>query len=292
MADLIAQLEFGPRVPGTRAHRRCADWLAEQLRVSVEHAEDVRRQSFFHIPPPPPGADSSAGVDTLAHWNIIATFKPEAPDRLMLCAHWDSRRWADEDPDTSRRRDPVPGANDGASGVAVLLEMARMMSAVPPPIGVDIVLFDAEDQGTPNRLDEFLIGSRWFASRARNYRPMAVVLLDMIGDRDLIIPRERYSDSLAPALTNLVWETASRLGLEAFTDSVGAAVIDDHLPFLFRAIPAVDIIDFDYAYWHTVDDTADKVSAQSLATVGHLVTELVYRTPVDRLRTSVQLPSE
>jgi Zn-dependent M28 family amino/carboxypeptidase len=288
MADVIAQTEFGPRVPGSEAHRRCADWLAAQLRESVKHAEDVRRQIFFHIPPAPLREDSTVDLDTVALCNIIAAFKPRTPDRLMLCAHWDSRRWADQDPDTSKHREPVLGANDGASGVAVLLELARMMSAVPPPIGIDIVLFDAEDQGAPDRPDEFLVGSRWFASQARNYRPMAVILLDMIGDRDLSIPREVYSDSLAPVLTDLVWETAARLGLVEFVDSVGVAVVDDHLPFLFNGIPAVDIIDFEYEYWHTVDDTPDKVSAQSLATVGRLVTELIYHTPVERLRTSVR----
>jgi hypothetical protein len=276
-ADVVRQLEFGPRVPGTEAHRRCADWLASELRKTTE---EVRRQAFFHIPPAAPGSDLRSS-DTLALWNIIASFQPRHPRRITICAHWDSRRWADQDPDSSRHNDPVPGANDGASGVAVCLELARMMGQVPPPFGVDVILFDAEDQGHSEDVSEFIIGSQWFVRQAPNYRPQAVILLDMIGDRDLAIPREGYSDTLAPGLTDLVWNTAARLGLTAFVDTVSGPVVDDHLPFLFNRIPAVDLIDFEYTYWHTVDDTADKVSVESLATIGRLLTELIYRTPIE-----------
>ena len=219
-ADVEKQLEFGPRVPGTEAHRRCADWLASELR---KNTEEVRRQAFRHIPPAAPGSDVLSS-DTLALWNIMASFEPRSPNRITICAHWDSRRWADHDPDSSRHNDPVPGANDGASGVAVCLELARMMGQVPPPFGVDIILFDAEDQGFSEDVSEFIIGSQWFVSQAPNYRPKALILLDMIGDRDLSIPREGYSDTLAPGLTDLVWTTAARLGLSAFVDTVAGPV--------------------------------------------------------------------
>jgi Zn-dependent M28 family amino/carboxypeptidase len=178
----------------------------------------------------------------------------------------------------------VPGANDGASGVAVCLELARMMAAAPPPLGVDIALFDGEDQGRPDHPEEYLIGSKWYVRQAASYRPLAVILLDMVGDRDLSLPREAFSDSLAPALTDLVWQTAARLQLPAFVDSVAGAVVDDHLPFLFNRIAAVDIIDFDYPYWHTLEDTADKVSAASLEQVGQLMRELIYYTPIQAYR--------
>jgi hypothetical protein len=275
------QLEFGPRVPGTEAHRRAADWIAAELRKTTEQ---VRRQAFFHTLPESGAARRGGLKDTLPLFNLIASFAPEKADRIMICAHWDSRPWADEEPDSSLHEFPVPGANDGASGVAVGLELARILGLTPPPLGVDIVFFDGEDLGTSDDLGQFLLGSKWFVSRAPNYRPLAVILVDMIGDADLQIPKERFSDSLAPALTQLVWDKAASLGLSAFVDSVGLPVVDDHLPFLFSGIPAVDLIDFDYPYWHTLADTADKVSPESLAVVGRLLSALIYDTPVEEYR--------
>ena len=279
LADVEKQLGFGPRVPGTEAHRRCAQWLARELRATTQH---VVAQEFRLVPPG--DSVSPAPTDTLTHWNIIAAFNRESTDRIMICAHWDSRRWADQDPDSARHRDPVPGANDGGSGVAVCLELARIMGESPPPFGVDLVLFDGEDQGRPSHPEEFLMGSKWYVRQAPGYRPLAVILLDMIGDRDLGLPREAYSDTLAPALTDLVWQSAARLALPAFTDSIGGAVVDDHLPFLFSGIAAVDIIDFSYPHWHTIEDTTDKVSAESLDQIGRLIRELIYYTPVEDFR--------
>jgi glutaminyl-peptide cyclotransferase len=278
LSHVQSQVDFGPRVPGTEGHRRCADWLALEL---SKYTDDVRRQAFYYVPLTDLG---KRGTDTVYLWNIMAAFRTDAPYRIMMCAHWDSRPWADQDPDSANHNTPIPGANDGGSGVAVCLELARLMSAVPPDIGVDLVLFDGEDQGPSGKVNEYLIGSRWFASKAPNYRPLAVILLDMVGDRDLGIVREAYSDSLAPGLTDLVWATADSLGLTEFSDSVGTHVIDDHLPFLFNGIPAVDIIDFDYAYWHTVEDTMDKVSAESLERIGRLMVALIYRTPAESYR--------
>lgn len=275
------QVAFGPRIPGTEGHRRCADWLAEEL---GRHTQAVRRQAFYHV-----GPDSAMGApDTMQLTNLIASFKPELPLRLTICAHWDSRPRADEDPDSTRHDEPVPGANDGASGVAVCLELARLLGATPPPLGVDILLFDAEDQGPSGEVDEYLIGSRWFVSQAHNYRPLAVILLDMIGDAQLNVAREAFSDSLAPGLTDLIWRIADSLALDAFVDTVGYHVIDDHLPFLLNGIPAVDLIDFDYAPWHTVSDTPDQVSSESLATVGRLLLALIYHTPAGTLEQAVR----
>jgi glutaminyl-peptide cyclotransferase len=287
--DVRQQLDFGARVPGSEAHRRCAEWILDRLRTTTEH---VSRQKFHHVLP---ATDPryAALPDTLELSNLIASFRPELTRRILICAHWDSRPWADEDPDSTRRELPVPGANDGASGVAVGLELARILGLAPPPFGVDLVFFDGEDLGTSDDLSEFLVGSKWFAAQARNYRPMAVILLDMIGDADLKIAREGFSDSLAFGLTQLVWDQAGRLGLAAFVDSVGTPVIDDHLPFLFNGIPALDLIDFDYPHWHTTADTADKVSAASLATIGRLLVALVYETPAEsyeQLRTGVPRP--
>ena len=272
-ADVVTQVNFGPRIPGTAGHRRCADWLAAEL---SKHTETVRRQAFYHV------KDTAGGSpDTLHLFNLIASFNPDNPRRIAICAHWDTRPFADEDPDTLQRLEPVPGANDGASGVAVCLELARLLGATPPPFGVDLILFDAEDQGPRGHTDEYLIGSRWFASQARQYRPVALLLMDMVGDAHLNIPREGYSDSLAPGLVDLVWGAADSLGLSGFVDTVGPHVIDDHLPFLLNGIPAIDLIDFDFPEWHTVSDTPDKVSAESLEQVGRLMRHIIYHTPLE-----------
>lgn len=289
MNDVVVQIDFGPRVPGTDAHRKAAEWLAAELSKTTS---DVRRQSFFHLEPPPPDSGAGWTPDTLPLWNIIASYGSKGGERVMFCAHWDSRPWADEEPDSALHMTPIPGANDGASGVAVLLEMARILGQRPPPFGVDLVFFDGEDMGRREHPEEYLVGSSWFVHQARNYRPLAVVLLDMIGDSNLSIGREMYSDSLAPRLTDLVWETAARLNLGAFVDSLAHSVIDDHIPFLLRGIPAVDIIDFDYPHWHTLADTPDKLSVESLETVGRLLVELVYRTPVERYKAATFGPRE
>jgi glutaminyl-peptide cyclotransferase len=283
MAHVQTQVAFGPRVPGTEAHRRCGDWLAEEL---SRHSKAVRRQSFYHVRP-----GDSQKADTMQLFNLMASFRTESTRRLAICAHWDSRPWADEDPDTANHSQPVPGANDGASGVAVCLELARLLGTVEPPFGVDLLLFDAEDQGERGDAQEYLIGSRWFVSQARNYRPVAVILLDMIGDSSLNISREAYSDSLAPALVDLIWHTADSLHLDGFVDSVGYHVIDDHLPFVLNGIPAVDLIDFDYPAWHTVADTPEKVSARSLEAVGRVLTTLVYHTPIEVIEKAARAKS-
>lgn len=201
----------------------------------------------------------------------------------MLCAHWDSRPRADKDPDSTRHTQPVPGANDGASGTAVLLEMARVLAAFPPEIGVDIVLFDLEDLGDygadddPDSLNPFSIGAAYFVSQRGQYTPRYGILLDMIGDKDLHIKKEGYSQAAAPLLLEQIWAAAEKVGADAFVDSHGVAITDDHVPFLRQGIPVVNLIDFDYPYWHTVADTPDKCSPASLQQVGDVLVEMLYR---------------
>jgi peptidase M28-like protein len=279
-AHVVTQVNFGPRTPGTEGHRRCADWLAAEL---TKYTETVKRQTFYHV------LTKDSLADTMHLFNIIASFVPDNPRRLAICAHWDSRPWSDEDPDTLKRSLPVPGANDGGSGVAICLELARLLGAAPPPCGVDLILFDAEDQGPRGRTDEYLIGSRWFVSQARQYRPVAVILLDMVGDAQLNISREGFSDSLAPGLVDLVWGVADSLGLSGFVDTVGYHVIDDHLPFLLNGIPAIDLIDFQYTQWHTASDTPEWVSAESLEQVGRLLRHLIYHTPLEEIQRAARL---
>jgi hypothetical protein len=208
-------------------------------------------------------------------WNLVARFRAAEPRRLLFAAHWDTRAWADRDPDPARRSDPVPGANDGASGVAVLLEVARSLKAAAPPVGVDLVLFDGEDQGTDEAPDGWCQGARRYAAVAPGPAPEHAVLLDMVGDRDLRIPWEGYSAARAPETLAWFFARATRLAPEVFVPEEGRPVFDDHVPLLDAGIPAIDVIDFEYAYWHTVSDLPEQVSAASLEAVGKVVLSLV-----------------
>ncbi|MCB0304553.1 MAG: M28 family peptidase [Calditrichaeota bacterium] len=273
--QLVKQCDFGSRVPGSEGHRTCGDFLLAELR---RYSDRVSEQTFTYT-------DKKDSSRVYRGRNMIASFnlQPEKGYRVMLCAHWDSRPFADKDPDSSRHADPVPGANDGASGTAVLLEMARVLDAFPPEIGVDIVLFDLEDLGDygaedhPDSLNPFSIGAAYFAAHREQYTPRYGILLDMIGDQDLRIKKEAYSQAAAPLLMDQIWAAAKTAGATAFIDSTGVAITDDHVPFLRQGIPVVNLIDFDYPYWHTVADTPDKCSPASLQQVGDVLVEMIYR---------------
>lgn len=208
--------------------------------------------------------------------NIIASFYPEKTRRILLCAHWDTRPFADKETDPELKKLPILGANDGASGVAVLLEIASIISKKEPKWGVDIVLFDAEDYGSEQRGVEFCVGSKFFAKNLGNYRPEFGILLDMIGDKDLNIYKEGYSDLYARDIVDLIWDLAKKLKVECFKDSVKYFMVDDHLPLISAGIPCVDLIDFDYPYWHTLSDTPDKCSPKSLEQVGKVLLKILY----------------
>ena len=242
------QVSLGPRIPGTDGHTRLVEWLVDELE---EQGWDVQIQ------------ESSLLNKPLR--NVIAMSPDPEPSGpwIILGAHYDTRMHADNDPDPANRNQPVPGANDGASGVAVLLELAR---TIPDdyPGNIWLVFFDAEDNGRLPGWD-WILGSRAFVAQLAE-QPDAVVILDMIGDADLNIMMERNSD---PTLVAEIWEQAANLGYSnQFIAVPGYAILDDHTPFLEAGIPAVDVIDFDYAYWHTIEDTTDKVSADSLQIVG------------------------
>ena len=262
---LRIQCDFGPRYPGSTGHKNCLDFLVKELKTV---ADRVVQQPFQHTDP---NTDK-----TYTMTNVIASFGNQG-DRLLLCAHWDTRPWADQDPDPENRDKPIIGANDGASGVAVLLELARIFNGSPPPMGVDIVLFDGEDSGYSNNPRSWCLGSRYFTQNKQyNYQPRYAILLDMIGDRDLHIPIEMNSQRYAPDVVDLVWSKAEELGLGVFDRSPGPQMIDDHLELLQVGIPAIDIIDFDYPYWHTLQDTEDKCSPESLGIIGTLLVHLIY----------------
>lgn len=266
---LKEQVAFGPRNPNSKGHKSCLDYLERTLR---QFADEVTLQPFT----------TQGYGETLALTNIIAKFKPSATARILLCAHWDTRPRADMDTNKTRRSQPILGANDGASGVAVLLELAALLKANPPEIGVDIVLFDGEDYGYEGDLAKYMLGSRYFAQhKAPNYNPRFGILLDMVGDKFLEIPHEQHSLRYAPDIVSLVWTKARELGYLQFVDLPGEAVSDDHLPLNEAGIKTIDIIDFNYPdptnrFWHTHDDVPENCSAESLEAVGTVITHVVY----------------
>jgi Zn-dependent M28 family amino/carboxypeptidase len=202
--------------------------------------------------------------------NVIA-YRGTEPPQIILAAHYDTRIFADKDPDPSKQMEPPPGANDGASGVAVLLELARVLPEDSVPLW--LVFFDAEDNGHIAGWD-WILGSQAFVAEL-NFRPEAVVIIDMIGDADLNIFIEKTSDQ---PLVNEIWTVARELGYDGeFIPNPKHSILDDHTPFLQAGIPAVAIIDFDYPYYHTTQDTVDKVSAESLEIVGNTLQEWLAR---------------
>jgi len=267
------QVAFGPRVPGTEAHAAMRAWLERELTATGARLE---WQRF---------TDSTLGRPLELH-NLIARFGPEHGRRVLLCAHYDSRPFSDQDPDSAMRATPVPGANDGGSGVAVLLEIAELMKRQPPPVGVDLVFFDGEDLGRSERPDEFSLGARGYAARlperGEDARPVAGFLFDMVGDRDLQIYPEVVGAQRAANLSALVLEAARRTGASHFHPDPKYPLTDDHIPLLDAGLPTVDIIDFDYPAWHTHRDLPDQVSPASLAEVARVAAWLVYRSPLAR----------
>ena len=260
---LERQVAFGSRVPGTEAHRRCERWLVDRLERWGAAVEPDRFEY------------RDGDGETWPLVNIVARFGPTGGGRLLLVAHWDSRPWADRDPDPQRRNRPFPAANDGASGVAVLLEIGRNLARVPPPRGVDLLFTDGEDLGREGSIEGFCRGTIRFAARGVSQYRRAIVV-DMVGDADLRIPVEGYSLRQAPEVVDWVWKRARRLSPQVFSTNRGPFVYDDHMPLLQAGLPAVDLIDFDYPYWHTARDDLDAVSAASLEAVGRVLLSLVY----------------
>ncbi len=265
-----AQVEFGPRIPNTEGHRRTGDWILQHLR---DTADSVEEQSFEHV---------TQDGDTLELRNLIGKFRPEMTERVLYVAHWDSRPKADQSANLGDQQRPLPGANDGASGVAVLLGVADVLARIPPTFGVDLVMVDGEDFGDFGQGIDVLLGARYYARHLdpAQPKPLFAVVFDMVGDADLTFVQESGSMARAPEVVERVWSTASRLGYgRIFRSQRGGPITDDHIPLLDAGIRAIDVIDFDYgpnnSYWHTVDDTPDKVSAESLQAVGDVAIALV-----------------
>jgi glutaminyl-peptide cyclotransferase len=269
-AYLTEQVAFGPRVAGAQGHARQLAWMKDFFR-SVG-ADTVVAQPFTHV---------TREGKTLQLTNVFARFGLSNPERILLVAHWDTRPRADNSPDPEDRRHPVPGANDGASGVAVLMELAQFFRENPPPIGVDILLTDGEDYGPGD--DDMYLGARWFAAHLPpGYRVKHALVLDMVADPDAHFGIEERSRKAAPASVARVWGLAREMGYGAtFPDSSAGEIEDDHVPLIEAGIPAVEIIDLDFgpgnSFWHSTRDLPSNASRETLFRVGEVVAELVYR---------------
>lgn len=281
-AYVARQCSFGPRVPGTAAHQACLDWMV----------------SFFKHT----GADTvivQNGEKTLYDGtkkpvrNVIAVYGQSNENRIMLCSHWDSRPFADQESDSSLHHEAIDGADDGASGVGVLMEIARIVSANQPSSGVDIVLFDLEDWGAPEWESQgsdngWCLGSEYWAKHTHfpGYKAQYGILLDMVGGAETRFYREYYSETNVKWLNDKVWSAANSAGLSnRFIDKTGGAITDDHIPVMrYAGIPCIDIVAYNPEgdagfpeYWHTHRDNMDNISKATLADVGKLILTLLYQ---------------
>lgn len=271
--DFVAkQVAFGPRVPNSAAHIMCGNWLVEQFKAYG--AKVITQETIVRAYDGTP----------LKAKNIIAAYKPELANRIILSAHWDTRPIADED--TERTLDPILGANDGGSGVGVLLEMARLFNSQLPSIGVDIILWDAEDYGKPGYENSYCLGSQYWAvnKHTANYQARYGINLDMVGAPDATFLKEGYSMGRASGIVQKVWSTGQRLGYGKYfsTQRVGS-IVDDHVYMNDPGgVKTIDIIDMSpeggfFDAWHTHDDDMDVISRETLKAVGQTVAELVYQ---------------
>lgn len=268
-AYVKAQVDFGPRNPGSEGHANALAYMTEELRRYSGGQVFVQR------------FQTEGYNETLNLANVIAAFNPSAETRIMLCAHWDSRPRADQDSNPSDAGKPILGANDGASGVGVLLELARIFAENPPPIGVDIVFFDGEDYGVESDLSKYFLGSRhWSANPpVAGYMPRFAILLDMVGGANPRFPKEGFSMNYAAPVVEQVWSIASELGhSSAFLSETSQPVADDHMILNQNyGLPTINIIHYPFPeYWHTSDDTMDNIRPETLQAVGDVLLELIY----------------
>ncbi|MHC5040457.1 MAG: M28 family peptidase [Planctomycetota bacterium] len=276
-ASAFAYLEhlcrMGPRAPGTPGAKTAREFMVRELKKWTEEVHEI----------PFEGREPGAGK-TYTLTNIFARLHPELSPRVLLVTHWDTRLWADLDPDPKNHNTPIVGANDGGSGVAVILELCRLFAAHPPKVGVDVFFTDGEDLGRPRSRD-YWQGSIHFAQGGcpvKDYKPLWAIVLDMVGDKDLKILKDPFSLKYAPELVARIWKTAEKRGYgKHFVNDVGTPIKDDQVPlYEGMKIPGVLLIDFEYGpkhkFFHTLEDTLDKCSAESLRIVGEVVAEVIY----------------
>jgi hypothetical protein len=273
MSYVRTQLAFGPRVPGSPASRKAGDWIVAQLRKT---ADTVMEQNWEQA------QTTRMGGRKIPMRNVLARFKPGTGEHVLYITHWDTRPVSDMEQDAGKQQEPIPGANDGASGVALLLAVADVLKKTPPAVGVDLLFVDGEDWGVWGPPDvDVLFGSSYFAEHlttfpSPGYKPLYGVLWDMIGDEDLELLQERHSIESAPEVVQRVWEQARRFGYESyFSQRTTGPITDDHVPLIKAGLRVIDVIDLTFDCHHKLCDTVDKVSAKSLKIVGDVAVGLV-----------------
>ena len=262
LEHIVSQVSFGPREPNNpRAKQKTVSFIKQTLQPL---ADRITTQQFSH-----------EGLPGTNLWASFDAVSKGSAQRIMLGAHWDTRPQAEKDRNPALRNQPIAGANDGASGVAVLLELARVFAANPPPVTVDLVFFDLEDMGNINGLP-YSIGASEFIAANPFYRPNAGIIVDMVCAKNLSIPREQYSQSLAGKIMDTVWAIAKQQNSRVFKDRAGIRIMDDHVPFLRAGIKVIDLIHYPFPdHWHSSADTVDKCSSDSLQQVGDVVQQFV-----------------
>ena len=269
IAHVEKQCGWGPRLPNSAARDSVAAYLARTLE---QYGARVSLQRFDVADP--------YGERTLHLVNVIASFDPGRGKRVMIAAHYDSRPRADQETIDSLKSLPVPGAVDGAAGAGVLLELGRLLGArTPGGIGVDLVFFDGEDYGEESDREYYLLGSKYFAANLDGYRPVSVILLDMVGGNSTTIAREAYSQTNSAELTDELFRRAAALGLDYFVELKGPPVYDDHVPLIEAGLSAVNLFGYNYPQWHTTRDTPDQCDPGRLAQVGALLVDFLYDYP-------------
>ncbi len=280
-SHIAKQVSFGPRVPGSYASTQCAKWIIGKLKEYG--VVNIQEQHSLLV---------ACNGDSFDAINISAQVNPNVQNRIILISHWDSRPWADNDSNPVNRTTPIDGANDGASGVGVILELARILAHNQPNCGIDILFVDAEDYG--QRLDEvrevydeysWCLGIQyWIKNPTLDLSKVDfAIILDMVGGNNAIFPREYYSQCLAGLVNDLVWQSAYKAGHTCyFQDKIGGAIIDDHVYFLLNQIPAIVIVEsshpntgFFNPTWHTLNDTIENIDIETLNAVGETLEQLL-----------------
>lgn len=274
MKHVEKQLENGSRVIGSKAHQLTKEYFLSNLK---ETADLVQTQDFELV---------GYNNEKLQLTNIIAKFNPSAAKRIFICAHWDSRPHSDQESDPKLQKLPVLGANDGASGCAILLDLARVLKKQKPGFGIDLIFFDGEDYGENSNLSMFCLGSKYFAANKKDYTPVFGILLDMVGDKEAQFMIEENSFIYGEEITSIIWNSAKAIGANKFVAEKGSAIYDDHIPLNQAGIKTIDIIDASLVgadilvgrrhYWHTTKDTMENLSKETLQQVADVLLHVIY----------------
>ena len=268
LSYIIKQCDYGPRYPGSEGHSLFKDYLVDFV-TELSDSVIVYEHEIKH-----PYKDHNITL-----FNIFARFNPAAEERFIIMAHWDTREIADKDPIEENRDIPILGANDGGSGTAVLMVLSEILNSKKlVNIGVDLLFIDGEDMGRSGDIEKFCLGTRYFCESIPEPIPKYAICVDMVGDKNPSFPVEQYSYMQAPWLVEDLWTLAIGLGHSEFKYEMGAPIYDDHRAlYLHSSIPAIDIIDFDFPYWHTLNDTPEHCSEYSLGIVGDVLTHYIYQ---------------